>query len=296
MTNNHDGLEFPDIHKYAKLENITAEVLIKAFNVEKHYHDLLIQEKDFNKRVQIYDEFYSKLIPIYGRDNSFINGKNPKDKYVNLFAKELESSSIVDYGCGQGHMLQSINNLLTTKKLVGIDVVIPEDLKSHNRIHFIESDIIKHTFQESFDVALSDNVLEHLVPEDAEKHLENIFRNLNSKGTLIIIMPNKLFGPWDVTRIKDFSQSGKLAAEGGHVNESTHTDMVQQLKKVGFNEFSTIMPIPKLKYIFFKNVRIATRWIEKIENTPLLLQFFRGIKVKGVCPLKFPVIIIAKKS
>ncbi len=295
MTKNHDYLEFPDIHKYAISENLTEEVLVKAFGVEKHYHRLLLNEKDFDKRMQLYDEFYSQLIPIYGRDTSSIDGINLKDKYVKLFSKELENASVIDYGSGQGHMLQSIDKQLKTKSLTGIDVVIPEDLKSHKRIRFIESNIINHEFEEQFDVAFSDNVLEHLVPQDAQIHLENIFKNLNPTGKLIIIMPNKLFGPWDVTRIKDFSQSGQLAAQGGHVNESTHTEMARQLKRIGFKEVSTILPIPKLKYSLFKRVRIETQWIERIENNPVLLKLFRSVKVRGVCQLKFPVTLIAKK-
>uniref|UniRef100_UPI00404874BD hypothetical protein n=1 Tax=Roseivirga sp. TaxID=1964215 RepID=UPI00404874BD len=144
-------------------------------------------------------------------------------------------------------------------------------------------------------MAFSDNVIEHLVPEDAQIHLKNIFNNLKPNGRLIIIMPNRLFGPWDVTRIKDFSQSGKLEAQGGHVNESTHTEMARQLREIGFREVSTILPIPKLKYTIFKKVRIGTHWVERIENTPWLLRMFKRIKVNGVCQLKFPVTLIARK-
>lgn len=295
MTKKHDYLEFPDIHKYATSENLSEEVLVKAFGVEEQYHRLLLKEADFDNRVQLYDEFYSQLIPIYGRDTSLIDGVNHKDKYVKLFSKELENASVIDYGCGQGHMLQSIDRQLKTKGLLGIDVVIPEGLKSHKTIRFIESNIINHEFEEQFDVAFSDNVLEHLVPKDALIHLENIYKNLTTNGKLIIIMPNRLFGPWDVTRIKDYSQSGKLAAQGGHVNESTHTEMARQLKEIGFKKVSTILPIPKLKYSIFKNVRIDTYWIEKIENSSALLKLFRRIKVRGVCQLKFPVTLIAQK-
>ena len=295
MTKNTDYSEFPDVDKYSKSESLSKEALINAFRVEAHYHDLLLNEDNFDKRMKLYDEFYTKLMPIYGRDTSLINKKNPKDKYVKLFSKELENASIIDYGCGQGYMLQSIDQNLITKKLTGIDVFIPEELKSHERIKFIDSNIIDHRFEEKFDVAFSDNVLEHLVPNDARIHLESIYKNLNEKGQLIIIMPNRLFGPWDITRIKDFSQSGKLAAAGGHVNESTHTEMTSLLRAIGFKQVSTILPIPKLKYTIFRKVRIGTHWVERIENTPWLLRMFKRIKVNGVCQLKFPVTLIARK-
>ena len=287
--------EFPDIDKYAKAENLSHEVLEKAFSLEAHYHRLLLAEKIFEKRLQLYDEFYSKLLPIYSRDTGLIEGKNPKEKYVRLFAKELCNASIVDYGCGQGHMLKSIDELVSYKKLTGIDVFIPQDLKTHPRINFSESNIINHKSVEKFDVAISDNVLEHLVPEDAKLHLNCIYENLNVGGKLIIIMPNRHFSPWDITRIIDFSQSGKIKAQGGHVNESTHTEMIQQLKEVGFTRFSTILPIPKIKYLLFRKIRLNTRWIKFIENSPLLLRLIKSVKVKGESVLKFPVLLIAEK-
>lgn len=295
MMKKDDYSAFPDIDKYARLENLSKAILAQAFQLEQKYHRLLLNQKDAQKRATLYDQFYSELIPLYNRNTSIIDGKNPKDKYVNLFKKELEGSSIVDYGCGQGQMLKSIARKLQVNKLTGIDIVIPNELKGHDDIEFIESNIMQHTFEEQFDVAVSDNVLEHLVKEDALLHLGSIFSNLKSRGKLIIIMPNRLFGPWDVTRIKDFSQSGRLPAEGGHVNESTHTEMVDQLKAIGFKEFSTILPIPKLKYLFFRNIRINTTWIERIEQSPRLLRLLKTLRFKGVCLLKFPVIIVAKK-
>lgn len=295
MTKNSDYSDFPDIDKYAEAENLTHEVLIEAFRVEEEYHRKLLEEDDFDNRLKLYDEFYSKLLPIYGRDTSILKGKNPKEKYVKLFAKELKNASIIDYGCGQGFMLQSIGELLPTKSLTGIDVFIPEDLKSHPSINFIESNIITYKSGQKHDIAFSDNVLEHLVPEDAKLHLSNIYHGLNLGGKLIIIMPNKLFSPWDVTRIKDFSQSGKTGAKGGHVNESTHIEMVKTLKEAGFSNFSTILPIPKLKYVLFRQIRLNSQWIEAIENSPIFLKFIKSVKVNGECVLKFPVLLIAQK-
>ena len=295
MKKNSDYLEYPDIDKYALTENLSREVLVKGFEVEKHYHQLLKIESNPEKRSLLYDEFYSKLLPIYARDNSKLPGKNPKEKYVKLFKPELKNKSIVDFGCGQGFMLQSIDEGLPVKQLVGIDVYIPTELKKHSKIDFVEANIVNYQPAKHFDVALSDNVIEHLVYDDAKTHLENIYRSLSYKGKLIIIMPNRLFGPWDVTRIKDFSQSGRTPAQGGHVNESTHSEMVKLLQEIGFTKFSTIIPVPKLKYYLFRRIRVSYRWITFIESSPLIMKLIKSIKFKGECILKFPVLLIADK-
>lgn len=295
MTKNHDYSEFPDIHKYARLENLSPDVLVAAFRLEEKYHRLLLEEADFDKRAVLYDKFYSELIPLYGRTASPAAKDYSKDKYVKLFRKELEGKSIVDFGCGQGQMLLAIHRLLKTKRLAGIDVVFPEELKSHPSIQFIEANLMTYRLEELIDVAFSDNVLEHLVPADAQIHLSNIYQNLKPGGKLIVIMPNRLFGPWDVTRIKDFSQSGQLAAQGGHVNESTHYEMIEMLRKAGFSSFSTIVPIPKLKYWLFSDIRMKTGWIEGLEKRAWLLKILKLVRYKGACQLKFPVTLVATR-
>lgn len=295
MTKNGHYSQFPDIEKYAKSENLSEETLVAAYKLEAKYHKLLVEETNPEKRKYLYDEFYSTLLPLYGRLAQDSKAPNPKEKYVKLFAPEITNASIVDFGCGEGLMLKSINERLPTKSLTGIDVFIPENLKSHPKIGFLEANIVEYEPDQKFDIAFSDNVLEHLVPEDAKTHLSNIYKSLNTSGKLIIIMPNRNFSPWDITRIKDFTQSGKTAAQGGHVNESTHKEMTDVLRGIGFQEFQTIIPFPKLKYSLFKNIRINARWIEFIERSSILMRIIKFVTYKGECILKFPVLIIAKK-
>lgn len=295
MTKIDEYSEFPDIQKYSDQEGIPLPVLAEAFEIEAYYHKVLISEKNPETRNSIYSEFYTKLMKAYGRDSVSIPEVNPKDRYVKLFEKELRGKSIIDFGCGQGHMLQAISNTLGNQKLTGLDVVIPKELKQLKGIDFKEGNIIKYSSSDKYQVALSDNVIEHLVLEDAFTHISSVYEALEDGGKLIIMMPNKLFGPADVTRIKDFSHSGKLMAQGGHVNESTYSEMINQLRSIGFTKFQTILPVPKLKYSLLKNIRVSTNWVQKIERSPFLLSVFRSIKIKGVCPIRFSITLIATK-
>ena len=138
-------------------------------------------------------------------------------------------------------------------------------------------------------------MLEHLVKEDAIEHIKHVGECLKEGGVFIAIMPNRLFGPADVTRIKDFSASGKTKAQGGHVNESSYHELVAQLCAAGFKKFRTILPIPKLKYTLLRNLRVPLGWLLFIEKSPLLLKLFRGLRINGECPVKFIITIIAHK-
>ena len=81
---------------------------------------------------------------------------------------------------------------------------------------------------ETVDLAYSNQVLEHLHPDDAYDHLQAIYRTLMPGGRFICVTPNRLSGPWDVSRHHD-----EIAA-GLHLKEYTITEEVDLLRKVGF--------------------------------------------------------------
>jgi SAM-dependent methyltransferase len=290
---------YPDIEAYSKEIGLSTEVLEEAFKLENHYHKLLVSEKDPIKREALYDEFYSNLLQFYGRtakeDDSLENRIATKDPQVTLFEKELRGKSIIDFGCGEGYFLMNIQKKISYKKLTGVDVFIPDTLLQHPHIQFIASGIINFSTEEKFELAFSDNVIEHLSPFDLMDHLRSVYESLIPGGKFILIMPNRLFGPMDVTRILDNSSSGKVKAQGGHLNESTYHEMVSALNKTGFVNFETVLPIPKFKYSIFKNNRIKPDWIIGIEQSKFLLNIFRGIKVNGRCPVRFTVTLICQK-
>jgi SAM-dependent methyltransferase len=290
---------FPDIEAYSKEAGLSPEVLEEAFKLENHYHNLLVNEDNAKKREALYDEFYSNLLQFYGRtakdDGSLEDRIATKNPQVTLFEKELKGKSIIDFGCGEGYFLMNIQKKLPYKKLAGVDVFIPETLKNHPNIQFISSGIINFNTEEKFEVAFSDNVIEHLSPLDLMDHLRSVYESLVPGGKFILVMPNRLFGPMDVTRIMDNSSSGRIPAQGGHLNESTYYEMKEALSKIGFLNFKTVLPIPKFKYSTFKNSRIKADWIIGIEQSNFLLNIFRGIKVKGRCPVRFTVTLICQK-
>lgn len=294
-----DALLFPDIEAYSKEIGLSTDVLKEAYKIESHYHELLVNERDGKKREKLYDEFYSNLLKFYGRtaraDGSLDSRIATKDPQVSLFEKELSGKSIIDFGCGEGYFLMNIQKKLPYKKLTGVDVFIPDSLKNHQKIKFIESGIIHFQSEEKFELAFSDNVIEHLAPLDLMDHLQSVYDSLLPGGKFILVMPNRLFGPMDVSRILDNSSSGRIEAKGGHLNESTYHEMVEALSKVGFGNFQTVLPIPKYKYTLFKNNRIRPKGIIGIEKSKFLLNIFRGIKVNGRCPVRFTVTLICQK-
>lgn len=287
---------YPYLEIFSNEVGISKDNLVKAFEIEKKFHDAILSEVSFDKRKQLYKEVYNIVHEIYGSASSNIAQRSiQKNKIAEIFKKELEGKKILDVGCGAGLFLESIERNMKYEKLVGLDVYFPDSMLENSKIEYIKSDIIDFSLEEKFDVVFSDQVMEHIAPSDLGLHLSSIRRVLKDRGLLIVIMPNRLFGPTDVTRIIDFTYSGITKAQGTHLNESTYSEMISMLNKNGFSNFRTILPIPKIRRIF-NNMRIHPSVITTIEKSSLLLNILRRITYKNRCVIRLGIILICEVS
>jgi len=82
----------------------------------------------------------------------------------------------------------------------------------------------------SVDVVYSDQLLEHLHPDDVANHLRNVRDALRSDGVYVCITPNRLTGPHDVSRHFDD------VASGFHLREYSARDLHNLLFGAGFSQ------------------------------------------------------------
>jgi SAM-dependent methyltransferase len=82
----------------------------------------------------------------------------------------------------------------------------------------------------SVHVAYSDQLIEHLHPEDALEQLRNIHRTLVEGGVYICITPNSLSGPHDISGYFD------EVATGFHLREYTVTELAAIFRATGFRK------------------------------------------------------------
>lgn len=84
---------------------------------------------------------------------------------------------------------------------------------------------------ESVDVAYSNQLMEHLHPEDAEMQIANIFAALRPGGLYVCRTPNRLTGPHDV------SGSFDDVATGFHLREYSVQEVRNLFRRAGFRGF-----------------------------------------------------------
>jgi SAM-dependent methyltransferase len=80
------------------------------------------------------------------------------------------------------------------------------------------------------DVAFSNQLMEHLHPDDAAEQLQNIHRSLAPGGVYICVTPNRLRGPHDISSLFDD------VATGFHLREYTARELRALFQRAGFSD------------------------------------------------------------
>ncbi len=87
----------------------------------------------------------------------------------------------------------------------------------------------------SVDLAFSNQLMEHLHPDDACEQITSIREALAPGGLYVCVTPNRLSGPHDVSR--DYSD----VASGLHLKEYTHRELSRLFTRAGFLEPRSFM-------------------------------------------------------
>ncbi len=88
----------------------------------------------------------------------------------------------------------------------------------------------------SISFAYSNQLMEHLHPDDAAEQLCEVFRVLRPGGSYLCVTPNRLTGPWDISRV--FSPT----VQGLHLREYSNRELVALLHDTGFVRISALVP------------------------------------------------------
>ena len=137
----------------------------------------------------------------------YMRKRNFKSKF--LISEPTPNSVVLDYGCGNGEFISSINNL--TKESVGFDFTldqIPAELQQDKKLEFAKDHSVLQT-RAQFDRIFLLQVIEHL-PDPVETiiFLKSL---LATDGRIVIetpsrtgwdskIKPNKFWGGWHAPR------------------------------------------------------------------------------------------------
>ena len=217
-----------------EIEKELAERLRNAGKEErKHLYTALYDE--YFRRVPHHPQITQKSDPNIRRER--IN------RSVGLLKHFLHSQSVyLEVGPGDCALALDVSNFV--KKVYAVDVSqeITKDLNMPENFELIITDGSSIPVPPgSIDLAYSNQLMEHLHPEDALEQIIKFIQGINTWGKYICVTPNRVSGPHDISKYFD------NVARGFHLKEYTTTELVKLFKSAGFTKVVRFINIKGFK-------------------------------------------------
>lgn len=186
---------------------------------------------------EVYDELFTKVphhSQILARDDTAYQEKRALQK-MRLVNRFVDAQTVfLEVGCGDGSFSRCVARFVRTLYALDVSLEIVQKEKFADNISFILSDdgVSIPLEDTSVDVVYSNQLMEHLHPDDALEQLRSIARVLSDTGVYICLTPNAISGPHDI------SQYFSDVAEGFHLKEYSWKELKALLQSVGFKQFT----------------------------------------------------------
>lgn len=232
------------------VENRSEDELLRHYELEKRLAARLRKAKTQAERLKLYPELYDELyssVP-YLKTNPTTTDPIQLAATEKLLKRFLGQDKVF-LEIGAGNLAVSRRLAPLVKQVWSLDVSKEFALALGplpRKIHLIISDGISIPLGDnSVDVVYSNQLMEHLHPEDAEAQLRQILRVLKPGGRYICNTPHRFNGPHDISLYFDEE------ATGFHLKEYTNRELAELFRKVGFRHIYSltgargyVLPVP----------------------------------------------------
>jgi SAM-dependent methyltransferase len=223
------------IHSKDKGDDRPFDRILYHYQVERELSDRLRKATGTERKAlyaTVYDELY-RLIPDHPK---FKEKEKPDLQRVRVFSqfnfvrRFLRSeSTFLEVGAGDCALTTEVAKHVMKAFAFDVSQEITRGIILPANTSLVISKEGEIPFdRESIDITFSSDVMEHLHPEDAYEQLEAIYAALKPSGLYVCHTPNRLTGPWDISKYFD-DVSTCL-----HLHEYTVRELDGLFKKVGF--------------------------------------------------------------
>ena len=201
--------------------------------IERKLADRL-RDAPADQRSTVYGEVYDELFRSVPDHPQLSIDPRARERHVRAklrFVSRFLTKDSCLMEIGAGDCLFSINAAPRIRRGVVVDVsrVIVSAAEAVENLDIVITDGVSLPVEPgSVDVAFSDQLMEHLHPDDAVAQLQNVARAIRPGGVYICITPNRLSGPHDVSRGFD------EVATGFHLREYTGREIRALFLEAGF--------------------------------------------------------------
>ena len=215
----------------------TPEQIKQHYEIEKALASKL-KNASVEDRRSLYTDVYDELFRLVPHHHQVLTKQQPqvRQKSIEMRLKLLQRflPQVHSYlEVGPGDCALSLRVAKLVKKVYAVDVSkeITKNLTlPKNFLLFISDGTSIPVPRKSIDFAFSDQLMEHLHPDDAVTQLKNIYAALKPGGKYLCVTTNKLSGPHDVSRGFD------TVASGFHLKEYSIAELRDLFKQAGFSK------------------------------------------------------------
>lgn len=240
--------------------------------IERHYlieKELAthLREASREERGKLYTRLYDELFERVP-DHPMLTRKANSNSWTNRVESSLRlirpflTPDATFLELGPGDCLLSLAVCRHVRFVYAVDVskVITEQTDTPDNFSLLISDGREVPVRPgSIAVAFSNQLIEHLHPDDAHEQTVNLWSALKEGGHYICVTPNRLAGPHDISQYFDET------ATGFHLKEYTTGELADLLSECGFSRVKAVVRLKNVK------VTIPTGVVSSIERAILLL-------------------------
>jgi len=235
-----------------------------------------------HERMSLYGQLYDRLFDSLPDHPQRTGRKAIRTEVIAAQVALLEpfltrETTYVEIGCGDALLTKSVASRVQTA--IGVDVtgrLIGDD--KPEGFQFALSDGIHMPLPDgSADIVYSNQLMEHLHPEDAVSQLQEIHRILRKGGRYICVTPSRLTGPHDISVYFGYEPTGF------HMREYDYRSLSAAFRTVGFEHLSAlVMAKGKRALVPAKLAEFAETAIEAMPRA-----------LRGKLPTSNPAIVLA---
>jgi SAM-dependent methyltransferase len=219
----------------------TPERLVAHYRVEKELADRL-RGADREQRRSLYSAVYDELfqrVPDHPQLKHKLAAQSRREvrSLRTLLGSYLRPhQTFLEIGAGDCALASEVARFVTKVYAIEVSEEIVRNAQLPPNVELLLSDGCTIPCQvNGVDVAFSNQVMEHLHPDDATEQLRDIYSALNPGGIYICLTPNRLCGPHDISAFFD------EAATGFHLREYTLGELAALFRQVGFRRLSVLV-------------------------------------------------------
>jgi SAM-dependent methyltransferase len=218
----------------------SAAQIREHYEIECELADRLRNAPSVEERRRLYGVVYEErsrriahhpLVERAGDEETRVRAADPQVRLLRSFASP--SMRFAEIGAGDGAVAHGVAPFVRDATAVDVTDVLAITDDPSIGFSFIVFDGFDLPLRE-IDLAYSNDVAEHLHPDDFLDHARTVLRALKPRGHYVCVTPNRLSGPHDISRHFD------EVPRGFHLREYTSSELGAALKAAGFSDVKIV--------------------------------------------------------